>query len=188
MDIALTERLIKAIYIVLIGVYKKSDNPICSGFPRVDDLNTSMLRVCIQRPYNAFGTKILYPHVLHKASVFMQSIVTFHPFIDGNKRMSLLCTSYYLHVNGYMFKIPPNADEFVIKIATDDLDINTIFNWLIKYTTRTPITTFGHLQYKFILGNKSQFLFLLFEKIQTVFNKIFVILPSKKKLRKMQAF
>jgi death-on-curing protein len=137
MEIPLTEDWLKELYSVLIKIYKDTDDPIRTGFPIVSDFNEPMLNVCVNRPHTKVFGKVIYPHVLQRASVNMHSIINFHPFVDGNKRMALLSTYYYLRWNGYTFTIPKDADVFTIRIAKERLELNPILSWLTKNTKRT---------------------------------------------------
>ena len=105
MEIYLTEEWLKQLYNVLIKIYKDTSDPIRSGFPIVTDYNSAMLNVCVNRPRTKIFGKTMFPHLLHRATVNMQSIILFHPFVDGNKRIALLSTYYYLRWNGYKFTI-----------------------------------------------------------------------------------
>lgn len=92
----------------------------------------------------------MYPHILHKATVNMHSIINFHPFVDGNKRAALLSTYYYLLWNGYTFTIPYDADDFTIKIAKDRLELNEILAWLKANTNRTIYNVIRHWTCQFM--------------------------------------
>lgn len=46
----------------------------------------SSLSSAISRPFATFDQKELYPEPIDKAAAILESIVTNHPFIDGNKR------------------------------------------------------------------------------------------------------
>jgi death on curing protein len=146
MEIPLTEEWLKELYAVLINIYKNTDDPIRTGFPIVTDFNEPMLNVCINRPYTKIYGKIIYPHILHRATVNIHSIINFHPFVDGNKRVALLSTYYYLIWNGYSFVIPNDADEFTIKIAKERLELNEILCWLKKNVRRTPSNVIRRLE------------------------------------------
>lgn len=137
MEIPLTEDWLKELYNVLIKIYEKTDDPIRTAFPFVPDFNEAMLNVCVTRPHTKIFGKVIYPHVIQRAAVNMHSIINFHPFVDGNKRMGLLSTYYYLRWNGYTFMIPKDADVFTIRIAKECLELNKILSWLIKNTKRT---------------------------------------------------
>ncbi|MBW6480814.1 MAG: type II toxin-antitoxin system death-on-curing family toxin [Bacteroidales bacterium] len=45
-----------------------------------------LLISAISRPFATFGQENLYPEPIDKAAAILESIVTNHPFIDGNKR------------------------------------------------------------------------------------------------------
>ena len=153
MEILLDEEWLKQLYTVLIRIYKDTDNPIRSGYPIVSDYNLSMLSVCINRPKTKIFGKAMYPHILHKATVNMHSIINFHPFVDGNKRAALLSTYYYLLWNGYTFTIPYDADDFTIKIAKERLELNEILAWLKANTNRTIYNVIRHWTCQFMSNN-----------------------------------
>lgn len=44
------------------------------------------LASALARPFQTFGQNDLYPGTLMKVAALIESIVTNHPFIDGNKR------------------------------------------------------------------------------------------------------
>ena len=46
----------------------------------------SSLNSAINRPFATFDQQELYPEPMDKAAAILESIVTNHPFIDGNKR------------------------------------------------------------------------------------------------------
>jgi hypothetical protein len=74
----------------------------------------------------------------------MHSIINFHPFVDGNKRVALLSTKFYLFWNGYSFIIPFNADDFTIDVAKGKLGLNDILFWLKRNSKRTPYNVLRH--------------------------------------------
>jgi hypothetical protein len=67
----------------------------------------------------------------------METIIDFHPFADGNKRVALLATFFFLYWNGYDFVIPENAADFSIEIAEGKHKLNTILLWMMKNSRRT---------------------------------------------------
>jgi death-on-curing protein len=91
-----------------------------------------MISVCVKRPQVWIRNFIPYPHLLHKATVLLHSVISFHPFVDGNKRIALLATTFYLHWNGYDFEIPYDADKFTIEIAEEKHSLNEILRWIQK--------------------------------------------------------
>lgn len=157
MEIPLTEAWLEQLYYVLIKIYKETDDPIRSGFPIVSDFNKGMLNVCVNRPGTRIFGKIMYPHTLQRAAVMMHSIINFHPFVDGNKRMALLSVYYYLLWNGYTFNIPHDADEFTIRIAKEYLGLNTILDWLKNNTTRTLGNVLRHWLCESLFSHEDKF-------------------------------
>lgn len=62
-----------------------------------------LLAAALERPWLTFEEKDLYPGVWLKAAALMDSIISTHPFVDGNKRSGVLLTvlllrTYDIHV------------------------------------------------------------------------------------------
>jgi len=45
-----------------------------------------ILESAINRPYQTFDQKDLYPLPIDKAAAIFESLISNHPFVDGNKR------------------------------------------------------------------------------------------------------
>ena len=62
------------------------------------------LESAIARPFQTFGGQELYVSVLEKSAALIQSIISNHPFVDGNKRTGFLAmaTSFrkFNRING----------------------------------------------------------------------------------------
>lgn len=59
-----------------------------------------LLGSAVSRPQTtAFGDDA-YPDIWTKAAALLQSIVTNHALVDGNKRLGWLCTAVFLEING----------------------------------------------------------------------------------------
>ncbi len=89
------------------------------------------LEAAISRPYSTFDQQELYPTEVDKAAAILESIVTNHPFQDGNKRTGYTLMRLTLLQAGY--DIDSDLDEkydFVISIASGDMDIDQIKDWL----------------------------------------------------------
>jgi death-on-curing protein len=52
----------------------------------------------IARPYSGFGDTEFYETPVEKADAIVESIVTNHPFIDGNKRVMCSWRSYSVQI------------------------------------------------------------------------------------------
>lgn len=81
------------------------------GAPGIRD--EGLLDSALARPQNLF----LYerPDLVDLAACYGFGLVQNHPFIDGNKRISLVVTEYFLGLNGY-------------ELNADDEDV--VFKWL----------------------------------------------------------
>jgi death-on-curing protein len=133
MEIWLDESWLKVFYAILIDIYRDTDYPITEGY------NEGMLSVRVERPLTDIYNLVPFPHFLHKATVFMETIARFHPFADGNKRVALLATFYLLYWNGYDLAIPIEADQFTIEIARGNESLNDILSWLVKHSQRNVL-------------------------------------------------
>ena len=72
--------------------------------------NQDQLDLCLAIPqYNFFG-KELYSSLPKKAEAYFYSIIQYHPYSDGNKRMGLLSLIGFYHLNGYQIKLPTPSD------------------------------------------------------------------------------
>jgi death-on-curing protein len=90
-----------------------------------------LLESAVSRPFQTFDTKDLYSTTIQKAAALIESIVTNHPFIDGNKRIGYVIMRLFLLDNG--FDIVSDQDEkydFVIKIASGKSDFEAICKWI----------------------------------------------------------
>jgi len=135
MEIELDAEMLKFFYEILIDLYRRSDDPITLGF------SEGMLQVCSEKPFTGIYDFIPFPHRLHKATILLDSIIHFHPFADGNKRVALVATYFFLFWNGYDMIIPENADEFTILIADNKKNLNDILFWIHQHT----IMSFGSI-------------------------------------------
>jgi death-on-curing protein len=131
MEIQLDYHTIMFLYSILVDLYKDTEDPITLGH------SEGMVQVCVEKPFVDIYNFIPFPHTLHKASVLLESIINFHPFADGNKRVALLSMFFFLYWNGYDFHIPEDADAFTVEVAERKHDLNSIFLWINKYTKRT---------------------------------------------------
>jgi death on curing protein len=89
------------------------------------------LDAAIKRPYQTFDGKDLYSNPVDKAAAIFESIISNHPFIDGNKRTSYVLMRLVLLDSG--LDLLANQDEkfdFVIKAAKSELTLNEIKIWI----------------------------------------------------------
>ena len=69
-----------------------------------------------------------YPDIWTKASALLQSIVSNHALVDGNKRLGWLATAVFLNLNGVPVERARNADvyDLVIRVAGGEANVTTI--------------------------------------------------------------
>lgn len=131
MDIWLDEDILKLFYQIIVDIYKDTEDPVTVGY------SESMIQVSVERPLVGVYNFIPFPHVLHKATILMETIINFHPFVDGNKRVALLATYFFLYWNGYDLNIPEDAAEFTIDIAKGKHKMNDILSWLTHHSSHS---------------------------------------------------
>lgn len=85
----------------------------------------------ISRPYQTFDGKELYPSAIEKAAALCESLITNHPFVDGNKRIGLLATLAMLNNNGIDINVAEELlYEFIINISTGNSSFDDIVSWI----------------------------------------------------------
>lgn len=93
------------------------------------DLN--LLNSALNRPFSGSGNVEFYPNLTEKAAALIESIVSNHPFIDGNKRTAYVLMRLYLIEEGYDINASQNEKyEFVLKIADGKLNYQEIVKWI----------------------------------------------------------
>lgn len=101
------------------------------GSKGIRDKNS--LESALLRPYQTFDKKELYPTPAQKAAAIIESIITNHPFIDGNKRFGYVAMKITLLADGK--DIVASEDEkysFVINIARGKFKYQNILEWIIS--------------------------------------------------------
>jgi death on curing protein len=90
-------------------------------------------------PQQAVFGKELYPTLFHKAGVYARTIITEHPFLDGNKRTGMIAALTFLEVNGLtLTQTDDDIYTYAIAIATQKLGIEDIAKWLKAHTKPRP--------------------------------------------------
>jgi death-on-curing protein len=93
------------------------------------------LNSAINRPYQTFDGKELYPTTIDKAAAILESIVKNHPFSDGNKRTGYVLAR--LLVMNDKLDIYADQDEkydLVISVSKSETDFAQIKDWLEKHS------------------------------------------------------
>lgn len=70
-----------------------------------------------------------------RAGLLLRGIISGHPFVDGNKRAGFEATDIFLRMNGYYLEVDTDEGlEFTLSIAKNELDLDTIMEWIRKHT------------------------------------------------------
>jgi death-on-curing protein len=79
--------------------------------------DSHLLESAVSRPFQTVFGLDAYPTILEKSIALFHSLVSNHPFHDGNKRTAVSALYIFLLANGYYFALP-NADAYeVAKMA-----------------------------------------------------------------------
>ena len=89
----------------------------------------------VYRPQASFGGQDLYPDLFSKAAALGHSLISNHPFVDGNKRVGLEAMRLMLRLNGCDIHASLQAKyDFVIEIATGKRTEQEIADWLKEHS------------------------------------------------------
>ena len=89
------------------------------------------LESAINRPFQTFDQRELYPTPVEKASAIFESLISNHPFIDGNKRTAYVLMRLILFEYGLDIKADENKKyDFVIAAAKGEIKFDQIKEWI----------------------------------------------------------
>ena len=90
-----------------------------------------LLESAVYRPQASFGGQDLYPDLFSKAAALGHSVISNHPFVDGNKRVGFEAMRLMLRMNGYDLHAPLEAKfDFIMEMAKGKLTEQAIADWL----------------------------------------------------------
>ena len=93
----------------------------------------NLLQSIAHRPKTAFGGAEQFPDIFTKAAVYLESIATYHVFLDGNKRTALAVAAVFLQLNGFSTVFPLRESEnFLLAAAQRRRSLEDIAEWLKK--------------------------------------------------------
>ena len=88
----------------------------------------------LESPFQTFDGHDLYPSIIQKAARIGYSLVSNHPFIDGNKRIGIHIMLVFLAINGIDISC---TQEDLIKIglslADDTMTFEELSVWLSSH-------------------------------------------------------
>jgi death on curing protein len=89
------------------------------------------LESAIKRPFMTFDQKDLYPTPIQKAAALIESLVSNHPFLDGNKRIGYVMMRFFLLENKIDIKATQSDKyDFVMNIAKGQISFDQIALWI----------------------------------------------------------
>ena len=90
-----------------------------------------LLESSLNRPFQTFDGQELYPNPIDKAAAIFESIITNHPFVDGNKRTAYVLMRLMLKNNNIDIHLGQNDKyDFVIKAASGQVTFDQIKTWI----------------------------------------------------------
>jgi death-on-curing protein len=96
--------------------------------------DVGLLESAIAQPLAAFGGQDLYPSLIEKAAALAFSLVSNHPFVDGNKRVAHAAMEVFLVLNGHEIDCPVDEQEtFWLRLAAGQGSRSDLVDWLSKH-------------------------------------------------------
>lgn len=93
-----------------------------------------LLESALETPFQTFGGQDLYPALIQKAARLGHSLVSNHPFVDGNKRIGLHAMLVFLAINGV--KIECTQQELIdvgLSLADGTMNAEKLLIWLSSH-------------------------------------------------------
>ncbi len=89
------------------------------------------LESALAQPRMTFGGHELYPTIASKAAALGFSLITNHPFVDGNKRIGHAAIETFLVLNGFEIETTVAEQEsLILAVASGVCDRDTLVRWL----------------------------------------------------------
>ncbi|PQJ79673.1 type II toxin-antitoxin system death-on-curing family toxin [Polaribacter porphyrae] len=97
----------------------------------------SLLLSALNRPFQTFDGKDLYPSIIDKSAALFESLIINHPFIDGNKRMAYAFMKMLLIEGGFSINASKeDTYKFVIKASEGKMNFDEIKTWLVDHLNK----------------------------------------------------
>ena len=94
-----------------------------------------LLESAVYRPQASFGGRDLYPDLFSKVAALGHSLISNHPFVDGNKRTGFEAMRLMLRLNGYDLQASLDVKfKFVMGIAKGKLREQAAADWLGRHS------------------------------------------------------
>lgn len=136
----LTLEDIEFIFKELNSFFVKHNDPI----PEFSSSYHHKIESFLARPQDTFDQKDLYPNIFSKAACYLFFINMLHPFMNGNKRMSIMCAYVFLRKNGYIFQVEEDEMyEYAKELSDGHKDHDAEFKRVVDFVKKhsKPIMT-----------------------------------------------
>lgn len=93
-----------------------------------------LLESALEAPFQTFGGKDLYPTLIQKAARLGHSLISNHPFVDGNKRIGIHTMLVFLAANGV--EIECTQKELIdvgLSLADGTMNAEKLLTWLSSH-------------------------------------------------------
>jgi death-on-curing protein len=97
--------------------------------------DNNMLDTSINSPFHTFGGQYLYPTLQAMAAHLAYSLIKNHLFLDGNKRIGILCMLVFLDING--LPVDCTDDELAtlgLGLADSSITETELVEWIISHS------------------------------------------------------
>ena len=89
-----------------------------------------VLESAAARPAMTFGGEDLYEDAAAKAAALLHSLVLNHPFLDGNKRVGIHATEFFLEMNGWSLAATDDElEELTLAVARGQIAAEALAIW-----------------------------------------------------------
>lgn len=93
-----------------------------------------LLESALEAPFQTFDGKDLYPALIQKAARLGHSLISNHPFVDGNKRIGIHTMLVFLAANGVEIECTQKELIFVgLALADGSMECDKLFEWLTSH-------------------------------------------------------
>lgn len=93
-----------------------------------------LLESALEAPFQTFGGKDLYPALIQKAARLGHSLISNHPFVDGNKRIGIHTMLVFLAANGV--EIECTQKELIdvgLSLADGTMNVEKLLIWFSSH-------------------------------------------------------
>lgn len=93
--------------------------------------DVSLLESALEQPRATFGGTYLHENTFKMAAAYGYHLCNNHPFIDGNKRISLVAMDIFLQRNGYeIVASEKETYSIIMQLSTGNLSKDELTQWL----------------------------------------------------------